>query len=152
MGFVRPDAGKKPPRELPTPTATLGPEAWAALAEQVQGAAPGARECFVALVLVVAHADAAKDFLERIRADDDASGTGAAAYPLGATMFEHLLRRLPEQDTDRWAKSIRAELQAGQRLASGLRALCERRNLAAAGHLDKLLADHPHSYVVAVLP
>jgi hypothetical protein len=38
------------------------------------------------------------------------------------------------------------------RLAAGLRALSERRNVAAAGHLDKLLAEHPHSLVVAVLP
>jgi hypothetical protein len=43
-------------------------------------------------------------------------------------------------------------LQAGKRLASGLRALSEKRNTAAAGHIEKLLADHPHSLVVAILP
>ena len=47
---------------------------------------------------------------------------------------------------------MRSELQAGQRLAAGLRALSEQRNLAAAAYIEKLLNDHPYSYLVAVLP
>jgi hypothetical protein len=47
---------------------------------------------------------------------------------------------------------LRDELLAGMRLASGLRALSERRNLAAAGHIEQLLANHPHSFVAALLP
>ncbi len=67
-------------------------------------------------------------------------------------MFETLLRALPEQDTAPWSRGLRNELQAGQRLAAGLRAFAEKRNLAAAGHLDKLLAEYAHAFVVAVLP
>ena len=33
-----------------------------------------------------------------------------------------------------------------------LRALSERRNLAAAGHIEKLLSEHPNSIVAAQLP
>jgi hypothetical protein len=59
---------------------------------------------------------------------------------------------VPETQDAPWVQELRRELQAGQRLAAGLRALSERRNVAAAGHLDKLLVEHPHSFVVAVLP
>ena len=41
---------------------------------------------------------------------------------------------------------------AGKRLAAGLRALSERRNLAAAGHIEKLIQEHPHSMVTVLLP
>ena len=60
--------------------------------------------------------------------------------------------RVPEQITDDWAKGLRTELQASQRLAAGMRAFSERRNLAAASHLEKLLLEHPHSCVIALLP
>jgi len=128
------------------------PVAWFALAEQVADADAGARECFLGFVLLARHADAAQSFLGRLKADDDASGTGQGSYPLTSGAFESLLRRVPEQEAAPWAQGLRQELSAGQRLAAGLRALSERRNVAAAGHLDKLLAEHPHSLVVAVLP
>lgn len=128
------------------------PAAWFALADQVADAETGARECLLGFVLLARHADVAQAFLGRLKADDDASGTGAFGYPLTSGTFELLLRRLPEQDAAPWAQSLRQELAAGQRLAAGLRALSERRNVAAAGHLGKLFADHPHSLVVAVLP
>ncbi len=146
------DGDKKPPRGQPVPTSRLGASEWAALAEQVPAAAAGSRECFLGLLAVVEHAAAARTFLGRLRADDDASGTGAAAYPFGATLFEQLHRRLPPADTEAWARGLRPELQAALHLASGLRALSERRNLAAAGHVERLLAEHPHSCVVALLP
>jgi tRNA A-37 threonylcarbamoyl transferase component Bud32 len=127
------------------------PEAWQLFAEQAQGDV-GGRECFVGAVMLSLHADAGRAFLGRLKADDDASGTGASGYPLTSGTFEALLRRVPEQDASPWAATLRQELLAGQRLAAGLRALSERRNVAAAGHLDKLLAEHPHSLVVAALP
>lgn len=132
--------------------ALTAPEAWLAAADQVSGAEAGARECFLGFVLLSLHADAAQAFLGRLQAGDDASGTGSNGYPLGANAFESLLRRVPEAQAAPWALELRHELQAGMRLAAGLRALSERRNVAAAGHLDKLLAEHPHSLVVAVLP
>ena len=57
-----------------------------------------------------------------------------------------------EQVAEAVVQAMRTELQAGQRLAAGMRAMSERRNLAAAAHLDKLLAEHPHSFVVVTLP
>ncbi len=145
------DPSKKPVKEVAVPLASLTPEHWIAATHAV-AAEPGARECFLGLRALVAHADAARTFLGQLRADDDTSGTGGAGYPLNAGSFETLLRRLPDADDAPWVAGLRTELQAGQRLAAGLRALSERRNLAAAGHLDKLLAEYPHSLVVAVLP
>jgi serine/threonine-protein kinase len=145
------DPARKPAKEQPLATASFGPEAWAELAEQVTGAPPGSREYFLGFVALAAHSAAARTFLGRLQPLDDASGTGAAAYPLGSNLFDQLLRRLPEADQEPRCAVMRGELQAGQRLAAGLRALSERRNLAAAGHLDKLLAEHPHSFVVLSL-
>ncbi|MBL8730255.1 MAG: protein kinase [Planctomycetes bacterium] len=150
--FSLADPTRKPPRGQPLPTRDLRLEAWTALAEQVPATPAGARECFLGLTAIVQHAAAARDFLARLRADDDASGTGAAAYPLGGVVFEQLLRRLPDQDGEAWSRGLRGELQAAAHLAGGLRALSERRNLAAGGHIDRLLAEHPHSGVVALLP
>ncbi len=143
--LVTSDPAKKPAKEQPVPAATLTLEQWTALAEQVPPPAAGTRECFAGFLALGAHANAANTFLQKLKADDDASGTGDSAYPLSATLFDTLLRRLPDQDEQPWAKAMRAELQAGQHLAAGLRALSERRNVTAASHLEKLLAEHPHS-------
>jgi serine/threonine-protein kinase len=150
--FVTLDNSRRPPREQVVEAAAVPLEVWTALADQAQGAPPGSRECFLGFLTLITHTDAARTFLARLRADDDASGTGPDAYPLGAAALEQLLRRLPDQGGGDWATSLRAELQAGQRLTAGMRALSERRNLAAANHLDKLLAEHPHSCVIALLP
>ncbi len=144
------DPQKKPVKELAI--ATNGPEQWATLAEQVAPPTPGARECFLGFLALQSHVTTARAFLGQVRAEDDTSGTAAGAYPLGSGVFETLLRALPEQDTAPWSRGLRNELQAGQRLAAGLRAFAEKRNLAAAGHLDKLLAEYAHAFVVAVLP
>ncbi len=128
------------------------PEAWFAVSEQVAGADASARDCCLGFVLLSLHADAAQAFLGRLQGNDDASGTGGNGYPLPSGAFDVLLRRVPETQDAPWVQELRRELQAGQRLAAGLRALSERRNVAAAGHLDKLLVEHPHSFVVAVLP
>jgi hypothetical protein len=146
------DPVKKPPKEQAISLATVSLEQWQQMVDQVAQPTPGARECFVGCLALVTHGQAARAFLGRLQAGDDDSGTGAAAYPLGSGTFESLLRRLPEKDNAAWSRALRLELQAGHRLAAGLRALSEKRNLAAAGHLDKLLADHPHAFVVAILP
>jgi hypothetical protein len=152
QAFSLADPARKPPRPQPLPTKDVRFETWSALAGQVPATPAGARECFLGLLAIVEHAAAARTFLATLRADDDASGTGTAAYPLGGTVFEQLQRRLPEQDTEAWSRGLRGELQAAAQLANGLRALSERRNLAAGGHIDRLLAEHPHSSVVALLP
>ncbi|MBL8756651.1 MAG: protein kinase [Planctomycetes bacterium] len=146
------DPAKKPWKEQAISLATVSLEQWLQMVDQVAPPAQGARECFVGCLALSAHSQAARAFLGRLKADDDGSGTGPAAYPLGSGTLETLLRRLPEKDDGAWSRALRAELQAGHRLAAGLRALSEKRNLAAAGHLDKLLADHAHAFVVAVLP
>jgi len=146
------DGSKKPAREVPLETATLPLDAWTVIADQVPNQPAGARECFLGFVALSQHADAARDYLGRVQANNETSGTGAQAYPLGSVSFDQLLRRLPEADAEEWAKGLRRELLAGQRLAAGLRAFSERRNLAAANHVERLLAEHPHSFVVASLP
>jgi len=146
------DPAKKPPKETAVSLQSWPLEQWTALAEQVGAAEPGSRECFLGFVALGAHAEAARAFLGKLNRNDDASGTGASGYALSAGMFETLMRRLPEQDETPWVKCMRGELQAGQRLAAGLRAFSERRNLAAAGHLEKLLAEHAHAFAVAALP
>ena len=64
--------------------------------------------------------------------------------------MDALLQRLPESEP--WTAGLRSELQATRLLAQGLRALSERRNLAAANYLDRLVADHPHELCVTALP
>ncbi|MBL8725756.1 MAG: protein kinase [Planctomycetes bacterium] len=145
------DPAKKPQKEQLLALEGIGLETFAALAESVAPPAPGSRESWLGFLSLGGHAQAARDYLSRVRPGDDATGTGAAGYPLGATLLEALLRRLPE-DQAPWLLALRRELQAGTRLAAALRALSERRNLAAAAHLDKLFADAPHSLVVALLP
>ena len=150
--FVHLDAGKKPPREATIAVAGVSLEQWLALAEQVAPPQPGARECFLAALALPRHVDAARDYLTRLRGDDDLTGTGAKRFGVRSVLFEVLLRRLPENDEQPWAKALRGELQAGQRLAAGLVALSERRNRAAAGQFDRLLTDHARSYAVLMLP
>ncbi len=134
---------------------------WIELASQVQDAPAGSRECFVALIALDAHARAAGAYLARLDKEQDDSGTGDDGYPFSATVFDRLVTDLPvdagsgEGDATgagAWAQLVRSELQAGKRLAAGLRALSERRNLAAAGHIEKLLSEHPNSIVAAQLP
>ena len=149
--LVLADPTKKPLKEQTQPSTALTIELWTQLAEQVAPPMPGSRECFLGMLALSAHASAAQSFLQRVRADDDSSGTGTAGYPLSASVFDGLLRHLPE-DPAPWSKAIRSELQAGLCLAAGLRALSERRNLAAATQLEKLCSEHPHSLLVAVLP
>ena len=146
------DPNKRGGKEQLQPTAGLSLEAWTALADQAGTAPAGTRECFLGFIALRSHGAQAVSFLQRLRKEDDSSGTGTGAYPLGTGLFDQLLRRLPELDTEPWAKAMRSELQAGQRLAAGLRALSEQRNLAAAAYIEKLLNDHPYSYLVAVLP
>jgi len=146
------DTSRKPVRETVLSPETLSPEVWLALADQVTPANAGARECFLGFLLLQRHIDAARSYLSRIQATDDQSGTGGAGYPLGAQLLDALAQRLPEDSQHEWARAMRRELQACERLAAGLRALSERRNRAAAGHLDQLQATHAHSVVVAMLP
>jgi tRNA A-37 threonylcarbamoyl transferase component Bud32 len=152
QAFVLAEPNKKPVKEIAMAAAKLSPEAWQALGDGLEHCPPGSRECLLGFIAVYQHQLAASKFLGRLTAADDQSGTGSNAYPLRASLFDLLLRRLPETDAEPWAATLRDELRAGQRLAAGLRAMSERRNLAAATHLERLLADHPHSFVVATLP
>lgn len=124
---------------------------WLDLADQVEGAPKSSRECFVGLLAINKHCRAATDYLASLNKSGDDSGVGEQGYPFAADVFEHLLTRTTTMQ-DSWVNVLKDELQAGKRLAAGLRALSEKRNTAAAGHIDKLFSDHPHSFVVAVLP
>ena len=126
-------------------------EQWLELANQVTGTANGARQCFVGLLAINQHCHAATTYLSQLSKSSDDSGVGAQAYPFSADVLEHLLSKLPN-GSETWSQFLGDELQAGKRLAAGLRALSEKRNTAAAGHIEKLFTEHPHSVVVAVLP
>ena len=126
-------------------------EHWRALAAQVQGAPEGSSTAFLAFVALDSHTRAAERYLSRLSVAGDDTGTGEDGYPFAAVVFDALLAELPVTP-EPWQALVRDELLAGKRLAAGLRALTERRNLAAAGHIEKLLSEHPHSFVAAVLP
>jgi serine/threonine-protein kinase len=146
------DPGRRPPKESTLPAAQLAPEQWLQLADQVGAAEPGARECFLVFALLRAHVTAGRDYLRSIVPADDASGTGQHGYRLSSLAVDQLLKRLPETSTEPWCLCARSELRAMLLLATGLRALSERRSLGAAAHLEKLLGEHPHALVVAALP
>jgi hypothetical protein len=145
------DASKRPAKEVAVPPANVLPEHWAALAAQVQGAPDGSRECFLTFASLAAHGQRARAWLAALAPGKDDSGTGDGGYPLSSGVFDTVLRQLPNVDAP-WCEGLRYELAAGRLLASGLRAFSERRNLAAAAQLERLLADHPHSLAVAMLP
>lgn len=126
-------------------------EQWLKLADQVKGAPAGSRECFVGLLAINKHCQAATTYLGQLNKTGNETGVGDQAYPFAADVFEHLLTRLPTAP-ESWSEVLTDELLAGKRLAAGLRALSEKRNTAAAGHIEKLFSQHPHSFVVAVLP
>ncbi|MFN3240080.1 MAG: protein kinase domain-containing protein [Planctomycetota bacterium] len=138
------------PRDRSFDYGSLLVEQWQELCAQVDGAPAGSRECFLAFVALDAHARAASTYLARVQKGSDDSGTGEDGYPFRAVVFDTLLSDLPES-SEAWAPVLRDELQAGKRLAAGLRTLSERRNLAAAGHIEKLISDHPHSFVAVVV-
>ncbi|HLQ38686.1 MAG TPA: FHA domain-containing serine/threonine-protein kinase [Planctomycetota bacterium] len=146
------DASKRPPRELPLLFVSVTAEQWDALAGQVAQAPPGSRESFAAFVLLAEHARSATGYLGRLNQNADDSGTGTTGYTLGSAAFDAQLRRLPADSHEDWCQCLRQELSAGNLLAAGLRALSERRNLAAAADLDRLVQQHAHSLLVAVLP
>ncbi|MFT4516092.1 MAG: hypothetical protein ACI91B_004814 [Planctomycetota bacterium] len=126
-------------------------EQWLKLADQVKGAPAGSLACFVGLLAINKHCHAATTYLGQLNKAGDETGVGDQAYPFAADVFEQLLTRVPNTQ-ENWSKVLSDELLAGKRLAAGLRALSEKRNTAAAGHIEKLFSEHPHSFVVAVLP
>lgn len=131
--------------------ASLTVAQWLGLADQVLEGPPGGRESFLGLLVINKHCIAAAEYLSNLSITSDETGLAAQAYPFSADVFEQLLAKM-QTSTANWSKALNHELQAGKRLAAGLRALSEKRNTAAAGHIDKLLSAHPHSLVVAVLP
>ena len=143
----------RPPRrkDQDIDCASMSVEQWLSLASQVQDAPEFSRECFLGMIAIDTHCRAAATYLGQIDKSGDDSGTGEQGYPFAAATFETLLSELPRIEAA-WSSVLGDELQAGKRLASGLRALSEKRNTAAAGHIEKLFANHPHSLVVTVLP
>lgn len=150
--FVLTDASKKPAKETLVAYAELPLEALERLAIQVQepSGTGGSRACFLAFAALDHHLRAARAYLGSVSAKDDATGTGAQGYPLGLTTLDVLLTQLPAEVPA--CLGARAEVQAARSLAAGLRALSERRNLAAASHLERLLQEHARSLCATGLP
>lgn len=146
------DPARKPVKETTVSGADLSIEQWQALAAQVAEpeARAGCRDAFLAGLVLQRHLRAAQDYLGRLRPADDDAGTGADGYPLSFAVPELLLSRLP-QDAP-WASGLRTELAAAQLLAQGLRALSERRNLAAAAYLERVCQEHAHTLCITALP
>jgi len=142
------DPTKKPVKETVIAAQDVTIEQWETLLAQIPEATDltGSRSCALAFLAVAIHQRATRSYLQGVKTADDASGTGATGYPLGVTAFDVLLQQLPVDAP--WAQGIRAEVAASRMLAAGMRALSERRNLAAANHIDRLLLDHPHSICV----
>ena len=138
-------------------TSQLTPHQWQAFAgQQTQtddgsGDAPPGRECFVSFMAIQAHLHAAHAYLQLLSPAADDSGTGPDGYPFGTGVFDALMRQLPTAASG-WQEELHRELQAGRLLATGLRAMSERRSLAAAAHVDRLLGQHANSIAVAALP
>ena len=126
-------------------------EQWRSLAAQVTDAPAGSRSCFLAFLALDMHTRAATSYLSRLDKASDETGTGEDSYPFGSNVFDALLAAMPATPQP-WSDLLQSELMAGKRLAAGLRALSERRNLAAAGHIEKLIKEHPHSMVTVFLP
>ena len=126
-------------------------EQWRSLAAQVTDAPAGSRACFLAFLALDMHARAAAAYLSKLDKASDDTGTGEDSYPFGSNVFDAIMATMPATPQP-WSDLLRRELIAGKRLASGLRALSERRNLAAAGHIEKLINEHPHSMVTVLLP
>jgi hypothetical protein len=145
------DPAKKPVKETVIAAQDVTIEQWETLLAQIPEAngLAGGRSCALAFLAVAIHQRAARGYLAGVKSADDASGTGTAGYPLGVTAFDVLLQQLPIDAA--WAQGIRAEVAASRMLAAGMRALSERRNLAAANHIDRLLLDYPHSICVTAM-
>ncbi len=151
MTITTTPATRRPkPTTRQAPIGSLSTSQWQRVVEQIANAPPGSSQCFLAFAAVERHVEAAKDYLSSLSPSDDTSGTGDASYPLPADGFAALLAGLPADDGP-WRVGIERELRAADALANGLRALSERRNLAAAGHIDRLLKQFGHSMVVESL-
>ncbi len=146
------DTTKKPLKETVVALADVSLEQWEALLAKAPepATAAGGRAATLAFAAILAHQRAASAFLRSLKSGDDQSGTGASGYALGVTVFDVLLGQLPADAP--WAQGVRDEALASRMLAAGLRALSERRNLAAANHVDRLLAEHAHSFCVTGMP
>jgi hypothetical protein len=109
-----------------------------------------ARAAFLGLYALAEQLAAARAHLTRITRDDDQSGTGAGGLVAPREVLA-AAEGLLQAETAPWAKALLEELRAAERLALGLRALSDRRNVAAAGHLEALQQDLPRALVVLAL-
>lgn len=145
------DTTKKPAKEQPVPFNKITLDQWQALAAQVVGAPTGSRECFLAFLVISVQTQSARTWLGSLAKDRDDSGTGQGGYPISTERLDQAINSLPRSDAP-WHAGVQKELVAARLLVGGLRALSERRNLAAAAQLEKLLADHAHSLAAALVP
>ncbi len=108
------------------------------------------RAALLALHLIVEHSAEAHDYLSRLSAKDDASGTGKQAYNRNSLRLRELRSALgrPEQA---WESYLAEELRALRLMVDGFRALSERRNQAAGTHTSRLLANHQRSLLMMML-
>jgi hypothetical protein len=145
---VRTGSRSKPSEErIPLPVLLDEAAAWLA---PLAGARESQRAACLGGIAIGRHLEAAQRYLGALAADDDASGTGARAYPIRHGAIEPALAGLAGAG-EPWAPELIAELRATSLLARSLQALSARRNLSAAVLAEQLLADCSGSLVVRSL-
>lgn len=102
------------------------------------------RAAFLALLEISRHLDDAVRLLAMISPDDETSGTGDQAHPLTWELLESTSAPL-SQSAEPWATWLHHEVDAAVSLARALTAFSHSRYGTAAGLLDRLAREAPHS-------
>lgn len=116
----------------------------------LEGGSPTDRAAFLAWMEIARHLRAARDYLGRVRADDDASGTGKEGYPFEDLALREALRAL-RSETSPWARELVGEAEAVVALVKALRAFSQGRNRSAAIYTEQLLESSPNRLAVLLL-
>ena len=105
------------------------------------------RAAFLGLLSLDTTLQNAHAYIAAIDSGDDTSGIGEQSYLSGNSALPFATTILEGRGPS-WADALHREMLASQILAQALRAMSERRNIAAATHLERLLAEYPRSCVV----
>lgn len=134
------------------PTAQLGDSEWLDLLLQTGEDTPGKPQqaAFLGLLALGEELRAARAYLGRVQPDDDQSGTGAGAHASRRSWLARAELALAGCPAG-WCDALAAETTAAAALDRALRALSDKRNVSAHGHLSQLLANAPHTLLVLAL-
>jgi hypothetical protein len=140
---------KARPKTRVIPLAELHGDALVALLH-VPDADPAERGACLALLEIARHGRSAARWLATVKAGDPRSGTGTASYARSAEALRAAERMLAAADAP-WVRALRQEVDAAATLVDALRAFSSERYRTAAGHLDRLKREAPHSVIASGL-